>query len=159
MACIAELSIAENLLLGSLGQYRRFGFLDRARMTRAAGDMMREFDVRAENPDVPMASLSGGNQQKAVLARELSRQPLTFLLAAQPTRGLDIGAVEGIFSRIRAAAQRGLGVLLISSDLNELIAMSDRVAVLYRGRIVGEMDASPGNREVIGAMMSGHAHA
>ena len=159
VACIPEMSIAENLCLGSTGSFTRFGLLNRGRMNKAMGTLMREFDVRASHPDAPMASLSGGNQQKAVLARELSLSPLKFLLAAQPTRGLDVGAVGAVYGRIRAARDRGLGVLLISSELSELIAVSDRVAVMYRGRIVGEMAAVPANREAIGAMMSGHAHA
>jgi simple sugar transport system ATP-binding protein len=159
VACVSELSIAENLCLGATKRFSRFGLLDRAAMGKAAGALMREFDVRASNPDAPMSSLSGGNQQKAVLARELSLSPLKFLLAAQPTRGLDVSAVEAVYSRIQAARDRGLGVLLISSELSELIAVSDRVAVMYRGRIVGEMAATAANREAIGAMMSGHSHA
>ncbi|GAB3625915.1 ABC transporter ATP-binding protein [Pandoraea terrae] len=158
VACIGELSISENLFLGATHRYSRWGLLDRARMARDARALMQAFDVRADSPDVPMGRLSGGNQQKAVLARELTREPLTFLLAAQPTRGLDVGAVEAVFRRICSARDAGLGVLLISSDLNELIAVSDRVVVLYRGRVVGEMPATPGNRETIGAMMSGHGH-
>lgn len=158
VACISELSVAENLFLASLEKFSRFGLLDREKMAKRAASMMTEFDVRATSPNAPMSSLSGGNQQKAVLARELSLDPLIFLLAAQPTRGLDVGAVEAVFNRIRTAASNGLGVLLISSDLNELIAVSDRVAVMYRGAIVGELPADPANREKIGAMMSGHLH-
>jgi simple sugar transport system ATP-binding protein len=158
VACVCELSIAENLCLGATERYSRFGLLDRTAMSKAAGALMREFDVRATDPDAPMSSLSGGNQQKAVLARELTLSPLKFLLAAQPTRGLDVSAVEAVYSRIQAARDRGLGVLLISSELSELIAVSDRVAVMYRGQIVGEMAAAAANREAIGAMMSGHSH-
>ncbi|MBS0447785.1 MAG: ABC transporter ATP-binding protein [Proteobacteria bacterium] len=159
VAVVNDLGIAENLCLHQTRKYTRFGLLDRGAMSRATSALMREFDVRAPGPDVPMASLSGGNQQKAVLARELSLDPLKFLLAAQPTRGLDVGAVEAVYSRIQAARDRGLGVLLISSELSELLAVSDRVVVMYRGRIVGEMAADPANREAIGAMMSGHVHA
>ena len=157
VAIVPELSVAENLLLGRLDRFSRFGLLNRAAMNEAAAALMRKFDVRCESPDLPISSLSGGNQQKAVLARELAVDRLTFLLAAQPTRGLDVGAVEAIYGYIRAARDQGLGVLLISSELDELIAVSDRVVVLYRGRIVGEMAADQGNREAIGAMMSGHA--
>ncbi|MDE2285259.1 MAG: ABC transporter ATP-binding protein [Hyphomicrobiales bacterium] len=156
VAIASELSVAENLLLGRLDRFSRFGILNRRAMREAAAGLMRKFDVRCESPDLPMSSLSGGNQQKAVLARELSLDHLTFLLAAQPTRGLDVGAVEAVYSHIRAARDQGLGVLLISSELDELIAVSDRVVVLYRGRIVGEMPGNPANREAIGAMMSGH---
>jgi simple sugar transport system ATP-binding protein len=120
--------------------------------------MMREFDVRASSSDVPMSGLSGGNQQKAVLARELSLDPLLFLLAAQPTRGLDVGAIEAVYGRIRAARDTGLGVLLISSELEELMAVSDRIVVIYRGKLVGELKAGSFSREAIGSMMSGHEH-
>jgi len=157
VAVVSELSIAENMFLGATRRFSRFGLLDRAAMKKEATALMREFDVRASNADAPMSSLSGGNQQKAVLARELTLSPLKLLLAAQPTRGLDVSAVEAVYSRIQAARDRGLGVLLISSELNELIAVSDRVAVMYRGRIVGEMAATAANREAIGSMMSGHA--
>ncbi|MBS0451264.1 MAG: ABC transporter ATP-binding protein [Proteobacteria bacterium] len=157
VAVVSELSIAENMFLGATRRFSRFGLLDRAAMKKEATALMREFDVRASNADAPMSSLSGGNQQKAVLARELTLSPLKLLLAAQPTRGLDVSAVEAVYSRIQAARDKGLGVLLISSELNELIAVSDRVAVIYRGRIVGEMEATASNREAIGSMMSGHA--
>jgi len=159
VACIAELSVGENMCLGETAKFSRFGLLDRPKMNAAMADLMSEFDVRAAGPQLPMSSLSGGNQQKAVLARELSRPGLKFLLASQPTRGLDVGAVQAVYNRIQAARDRGVGVLLISSELNELIAVADRVAVMYRGRIVGEMAATARNREAIGAMMSGHAHA
>ncbi len=159
VACISELTIAENLCLGQTKRYTRFGLLNRSAMSHDAAALMHEFDVRASSPDAPMSSLSGGNQQKAVLARELSLEPLRFLLAAQPTRGLDVSAVEAVYSRIQAARDRGLGVLLISSELNELIAVSDRVAVIYRGRIVGEMAGNVANRAAIGAMMSGRENA
>ncbi|MEH2613101.1 ABC transporter ATP-binding protein [Bradyrhizobium sp. AZCC 1693] len=158
VACIKELSVSENLFLGSIGKFSRFGLLDKPARRRAAETMMREFDVRASSADVSMASLSGGNQQKAVLARELSLDPLVFLLAAQPTRGLDVGAIEAVYNRIRAARDDGLGVLLISSELEELMAVSDRIAVIYRGKLVGELAAGSFSREAIGAMMSGHAH-
>lgn len=159
VACIPGMSVAENLHLGQAKRFTRWGLLDREAMREASAGLMREFDVRAAGPDAPMSSLSGGNQQKAVLARELSLQPLKFLLAAQPTRGLDVGAVQAVYERIQQARDRGLGVLLISSELSELLAVSDRIAVMYRGRIVGELPATAANREAIGAMMSGNSHA
>jgi simple sugar transport system ATP-binding protein len=118
---------------------------------------MQTFDVRAADPWLPFTSLSGGNQQKAVLARELTLDKLSFLLAAQPTRGLDVGAVEAVYGHIRRACERGVGVLLISSELDELLAVASRIAVIYRGRIVGEMAAHASNRDAIGSLMSGHA--
>ena len=158
VACIKELSLAENLFLGSINKFSRFGLLDKSARRKAAETMMREFDVRASSSDVPMSGLSGGNQQKAVLARELSLDPLLFLLAAQPTRGLDVGAIEAVYGRIRAARDTGLGVLLISSELEELMAVSDRIVVIYRGKLVGELKAGSFSREAIGSMMSGHEH-
>jgi ABC-type uncharacterized transport system ATPase subunit len=157
VACIGEMSVAENLFLGRLTRFTRFGLLRRRALSAAAAELMRRFDVRGGAPDAPIGQLSGGNQQKTVLARELSLEPLVFLLAAQPTRGLDVGAVAAVYGHIRAARDRGAGILLISSELDELLTVADRVLVIYRGRIIGEMAAEPGNREAIGALMSGHA--
>jgi simple sugar transport system ATP-binding protein len=156
VGCITAMSLAENLMLPRLDDFRRFGLLDRAALRRAALALMQRFDVRAAGPDIAFGGLSGGNQQKAVLGRELSTEGLVFLLAAQPTRGLDVGAVESVYGRIRAACAEGVGVLLISSELDELLSVADRVVVLYRGRIMGHCRADPGNRERVGAMMAGH---
>jgi simple sugar transport system ATP-binding protein len=160
VGCVLGMSVTENLLIGRLPHYRtwgRWGLLDRAAMRRDALDLMQRYDVRAAGPDALFSGLSGGNQQKAVLARELTIEPLTFLLAAQPTRGLDVGAVEAVYGHIRAACARGVGVLLISSELDELIRVADRVVVLYRGRVMGECPAEPAQRERIGAWMAGQA--
>jgi simple sugar transport system ATP-binding protein len=154
--CHLGLSVAENLYLGSLERFTRFGWLDRARMHEAAAAVLQEFQVRGAARD-PMGSLSGGNQQKVVLARELGLQGLTFLLAAQPTRGLDVGAVEAVYAQIRRARERGAGVLLISSELEELLSVSDRVLVVYRGRIVGERAGGLGQHEAVGRLMSGQS--
>ena len=156
-ACVAEMSVAENLLLNRLGRYRRFGLLDRKAMRRDALELMRRYDVRAAGPDAAFASLSGGNQQKAVLARELTTEPLRFLLAAQPTRGLDVGAVEAVYGHVLAACAKGVGVLLISSEIDDLLRLAHRVVVLYRGRIMGECRADPAERGRIGAWMAGVA--
>ncbi len=157
VGAVVEMSVAENLCLQNLAQYTRFGLVRRGAMTAAAKDLIARYDVRGAGPETRFASLSGGNQQKVVLARELTLDPLVLLVAAQPTRGLDVGAVETVYGHIRSACGRGAGVLLISSELDELIAVSDRIAVIYRGRIVGEMPATQKNREAIGALMSGHA--
>ena len=155
MACVTAMSVAENMFLNKLDRFTRFGLLQRGALNGAAQQQMREFDVRAAGPEVAFAGLSGGNQQKAVLARELTLDPLVALVAAQPTRGLDVSAVEAVYRQIRAAARRGVGVLLISSELDELIAVADRIAVLYRGRLVGERPAEMSERGAIGALMSG----
>jgi general nucleoside transport system ATP-binding protein len=156
VGCITDMSVAENIFLNRIGRFARRSFIDFEALRRQAAEMMVRFDVRAAGPDAPFSSLSGGNQQKAVVARELTIDNLVFLLAAQPTRGLDVGAVEAIYKHIGAARAAGAGVLLISSELDELIAVADRVVVLYRGQIMGERIARPREREAIGAMMSGH---
>lgn len=154
--CITAMSVAENILINRLGDYRRWGLLDRAALRRDARELMRKYDVRAAGPDVAFGGLSGGNQQKAVLARELTTPGLRFLLAAQPTRGLDVGAVEAVYGHIVDACQNGVGVLLISSELDELLRVAHRILVLYRGRIMGQCEANPSQRERIGAWMAGH---
>jgi simple sugar transport system ATP-binding protein len=159
VGCHLGLSVTENLLLGDLSKYRRFGLLRRERMAEDAQKIMDAYDVRAPGPGASMSSLSGGNQQKVVLARELTLDPLVFLLAAQPTRGLDVGAVESVYTEIRKACDRGAGVLLVSSELDELLAVADRVLVIYRGRIVGELPARPEHKDAVGTLMSGQAPA
>ena len=116
---------------------------------------MQRFDVRSRGPGAVFSSLSGGNQQKAVLAREITLPNLTCLVAAQPTRGLDVGAVAAVYSHIRAACDRGVAVLLVSSELDELLTMADRIVVLYRGRIMGSWSPIPSAAKQIGAMMAG----
>ncbi|CAN5135193.1 ABC transporter ATP-binding protein [soil metagenome] len=155
--CVTAMSVAENLMLNRLDRYSRRGLLDRAALRRDAVALMERYDVRAASPDVAFGGLSGGNQQKAVLARELTTEGLCFLLAAQPTRGLDVGAVEAVYGHIVAACERGVGVLLISSELDELLQVADRIVVLYRGRIMGECEANATQRDRIGAWMAGHA--
>jgi simple sugar transport system ATP-binding protein len=156
IGCIASMPLAENMYLNRLGRFQRFGLMQRRQLADAAAALMTEFDVRADGPGAPFSSLSGGNQQKAVLARELTTDRLQFLLAAQPTRGLDIGAVEAVYKAIRKACTSGVGVLLISSELDELLAVAHRIVVLYRGRIIGERPAHPRYRDEIGALMAGH---
>jgi simple sugar transport system ATP-binding protein len=155
VGCVTGLSLSENMFLNQFYRFTRYGLLDRASMRAAGQDLMRRFDVRAASVDVAFSALSGGNQQKAVLARELSVENLSLLLAAQPTRGLDVGAVEAVYAQIRAVRDRGVGVLLISSELDELLNIADRIVVLYRGRIMGVCPAHHDQREHIGALMAG----
>jgi len=157
VGCIVEMSVAENMFLNRLEDFTSQGFLRHRALVAAARELMTRFDVRAAGPEVAFSALSGGNQQKAVLAREITLPKLLFLLAAQPTRGLDVGAVAAVYNHIRAACRRGAAVLLISSELDELIAVADRIVVLYRGRIMGNCGADPSERERIGAMMAGQA--
>ncbi|KAF0845499.1 ABC transporter ATP-binding protein [Nocardia caishijiensis] len=155
---VADMTLAENLFLGRLARFRRFGLLDRQAMRRAAQAELDRFDVRAAGPSVPMGSLSGGNQQKVVLARELSTPHLRCLVAAQPTRGLDIGAVDFVLTRLRRAAADGCGVLVVSSEVPELLALCDRVFVAYRGALTGPVDtAAPAAAQRISELMMGVA--
>ncbi|MFD8797131.1 ABC transporter ATP-binding protein [Streptomyces atroolivaceus] len=155
--CVPQLRVADNLFLGRLDRFRRHGvLLDRRAMDRAADSVLTGHGIRADGPGALMSSLSGGNQQKVVLARELALDPLICLAAAQPTRGLDIGAVGAVHSRIRDAAAAGTGVLVVSSELSELLVLCDRITVAYRGKLLGPVDpAEPDARERIGALMLG----
>ncbi|WP_245438984.1 hypothetical protein [Bradyrhizobium sp. SK17] len=149
------MSVAENIYLNRIDEFTRFGFLRRGALEREAAALMQRFDVRARGPASLFSSLSGGNQQKAVLAREITLPNLSCLVAAQPTRGLDVGAVAAVYSHIREACGRGIAVLLVSSELDELLTVADRIVVLYRGRIMGSCPADPARKEAIGAMMAG----
>jgi simple sugar transport system ATP-binding protein len=153
---VLEFSLAENLVLHDYAKapYAKHGLLSPKRIVEAARGLLREFDVRGGTPQTRASALSGGNQQKVVVAREVSRDPKV-LLAAQPTRGLDIGAVGAVYDRIRQARDVGVGVLLISSELDELIAVADRILVIFRGRIIGDQPADPSAREAIGRLMAG----
>lgn len=122
-----------------------------------ARKLIQEYDVRTPSPFVPASKLSGGNQQKVIVARELSRD-ITLLVASQPTRGLDVGSIEYIHKEIIIMRDRGVGVLLLSAELDEIMALSDRIAVMYRGQIVAFVDAKQATREQLGLLMAG-AHA
>jgi simple sugar transport system ATP-binding protein len=153
--CVLEMTVAENLVLDAPHALARHGLLDRRAMRDRAKRLIDEFDVQTTSPDAPMSSLSGGNQQRVVLARELSRQPKV-LVAVQPTRGLDVGAIEYMGQRLRAAADAGVGVLLMSSELEEILSLSDRIVVLHRGRIIGEMTRHEVDLQRLGLLMGGH---
>jgi simple sugar transport system ATP-binding protein len=155
VGAITAMSLVDNLFLNRERIPTRLGLMRGAAMRKTALSMMETYDIRAAGPSVAFGSLSGGNQQKAVLARELTTPNLKVLLTAQPTRGLDVGAVEAVYGLIRAACARGVAVLLISSELDEILAVADRVLVLYRGRVVGECPAEPGQRKRIGTLMAG----
>jgi simple sugar transport system ATP-binding protein len=130
--------------------------LDQHAMRTSAEELIAEFEISCSGPDAPLLSLSGGNQQRCVLARELSQRPKV-LVAAQPTRGLDVGAIEYMTDRIRRAAESGVGVLLISSELEEILDLSHRIVVISDGRIIGEMARERADLARIGALMGGHA--
>ena len=155
---VLDASVAENLALGRPDITGRF-VIDRARVATFARERIGELDIRPPDPAAFARSLSGGNQQKIVIARELSRPSLTCVLAAQPTRGVDLGAVARIHERLRAAVAAGAGVLVISADLDELLVLCHRVVVLLRGKIVGESAGAElntaGARERLGSLMTG----
>ncbi len=138
LAGILSMSVAENLALTTIGEVSRCGILSRRRLKDNARALVHEFGIVTSSLDAPLWSLSGGNQQRVVLARELSRSP-TILVAGQPTQGLDVGAMQDVWKRLRKAAQAGCAVLLVSTDLDEVLALSDRIVVLQRGRIAGAM--------------------
>jgi ABC-type uncharacterized transport system ATPase subunit len=152
---VADLSITENLVLDLVGQrpYSSFGGLRVGFLRENADSRVAEFDVRTTSIDRAVGTLSGGNQQKVVLARELSRE-LTLLVASQPTRGLDVGSIEFVHKRIVAERDRGAGVLIVSTELDEVLALADRIAVMCGGTLVGVVDAGE-DRDVLGLMMAG----
>jgi simple sugar transport system ATP-binding protein len=154
--CALDMTVAENIALGSLGALARRGVVSRRRVRGLAERLIDEFDISVGSLDQTMRTLSGGNQQKIVLARELSAGPRVLVLA-QPTRGLDIGALEYVYQRVHDAAATGVAVVLISTDLTEILRLSDRIAVLYRGRVQGEMPRSEADSERIGLLMGGMA--
>ena len=117
--------------------------------------MIEDFDIRGVRSGLPIKLLSGGNLQKALIAREVT-QDHQVLIARSPTRGLDVGATASVRDQILAERDRGIAVLLISEDLDELLALSDRLLVIYEGRIVGEMPATEATAEQLGLLMSGH---
>jgi simple sugar transport system ATP-binding protein len=153
---IPAFTVAENLVLKSYDRppYARATGLDLGAVRASAARAMREFDIRAPGPDVAVATLSGGNQQKVILARELGLDS-RFVLAVQPTRGLDIGATDYVHRRLLEARGRGAAILLISTDLEEILALSDRILVLYEGQTMGEVRREAATAEALGLMMAG----
>ncbi|HCK66668.1 MAG TPA: heme ABC transporter ATP-binding protein, partial [Anaerolineae bacterium] len=116
--------------------------------------LVKQFDVRTPNIYVNAGTLSGGNQQKVIVAREFSR-PIELLIASQPTRGLDVGSIEYIHKQIIKKRDEGTGVLVVSSELDEILALSDRIAVMYKGQIMDVLDAKKATKEDLGLLMAG----
>lgn len=152
--CVLGMSVAENLVFDDLGSVSRRGVLSPARITAKARELIERFEIKTPSPGAPMGSLSGGNQQRVVLARAITREPKV-LVACQPTHGLDVGAVEYMTEQLRQAARRGVAILLVSTELEEILAVSDRVAVIHRGRIMGVLPRHEADLEAIGLMMGG----
>ena len=153
---VLPFSLAENL---ALREYRRaplsrFGWLSPKRMDQQAEPLLEQYDVRGGEPGTLASSLSGGNQQKVVIARELAEEPQV-TIAAQPTRGLDVGAIEFVHRRLLEQRDEGRGVLLVSLELEEIRSLSDRVLVIYEGRIVAELSPDASDEELGVAMLGG----
>jgi ABC-type uncharacterized transport system ATPase subunit len=153
---VLEFDLAENIILGDHRRlpFAKAGFTRPGAIRETARARISDYDVRTPSEDVLAGNLSGGNQQKLVLARELGRDP-ELLIAAQPTRGLDVGAIEFVHQRILAARDAGKAVLLVSLELEEVLSLSDRILVLFEGRIVGEFEAGTVDAETLGVLMTG----
>jgi simple sugar transport system ATP-binding protein len=153
---VKGMTVAENYILNSyhLPPFSKNGVLNRKEIAAAAEKAVRDYDVRTPSIDTDIASLSGGNQQKVIVAREFSRG-VKLVIAAQPTRGLDVGSIEYIHRRIVEQRDAGAAVLIVSTELDEVLALGDRVAVMYEGRIVGILDAKDATRERVGLLMGG----
>ena len=150
-----EFSIAENIALHDFRRPpdSRFGWLFPGRLLERAAKLIKSYDVRGGRPADAAGGLSGGNQQKVVLAREIDRNPRV-LIAAQPTRGLDVGAIEFVHRRLVEERDEGRGILLVSLELEEILSLSDRILVIYEGEIVGEFPPDT-TEEELGVAMTG----
>lgn len=153
---VLSYTVADNMVLCSyyLAPFAKYSVIQQDQVDANARKLIKEFDVRTPSPYVPTSKLSGGNQQKVIVARELSR-PIKLLIANQPTRGLDVGSIEYIHHEIITMRDRAVGVLLVSAELDEIMALSDRIAVMYRGEIVTVVDAKKATREQLGLWMAG----
>ncbi|MFE6736767.1 ABC transporter ATP-binding protein [Microbacterium sp. NPDC057650] len=156
---VGTFSVAENLMLdrSSAPEFVTAGTISRSRLDTFARDRITEYDIRTQGPQTPAGALSGGNQQKVVIARELSRE-LTLLIASQPTRGVDVGSIEFIHKRIVETRDSGVPVVVVSTELDEVAALADKVAVMYRGQIMDIVPAST-PRDVLGLLMAGEKDA
>ncbi len=153
---VSSYPLTTNLVLSTFDRapFTKNGLLNDAEIEKNARTLIKEFDVRTPNEFVPIGKLSGGNQQKAVVAREFSR-PMKLLVASQPTRGVDVGSIEFIHKRIVEARDKGAAVLLISAELDEIMSLSDRILVMFKGKIVGERETAKTTREDVGLLMMG----
>lgn len=153
---LQDFSVAENMVLERFEDepFTRMGWLDWKQIFREAKELVAGFDVRTPSVHTLAGKLSGGNTQKMILARELARKPMV-LLAAQPTRGMDISAIEFVHTRLVEQRDAGTAILLFSTELDEILTLSDRIAVMYAGRIVGLLNAADVNINQLGLLMGG----
>jgi simple sugar transport system ATP-binding protein len=149
-------SVADNLVMNTYYQppFSKGPVLQQKVILETANRLVKEFDIRTPNASVEAGSLSGGNQQKVIVAREFSR-PIKFLVASQPTRGLDVGSIEYIHKRIVQKRDEGCAVLLVSTELDEVMGLADRIAVMYRGKIIAILPARGATKEGVGLLMAG----
>jgi simple sugar transport system ATP-binding protein len=156
---VLDFTVAQNMVLGI--HYRKpfvrhlgLDVINYGPIREKAERLLKEFDIRPPDQENPAGNLSGGNQQKVIVAREFDQNP-KLLIAAQPTRGIDVGSIEFIHQRLLQARNNGKAVLLISADLEEILSISDRIAVMYEGQIVGMLDPEEATEERLGLMMTG----
>ena len=149
-------SVAQDLVLNTYYQrpFSRFGTINEAAINQQAEQLVEKFDVRTPSVFTSGGSLSGGNQQKMVVAREFSR-PIKLLIASQPTRGIDVGSIEFIHNQIVAKRDEGIAVLVVSSELDEIMALSDRIVVMFKGEGIGIVPRAEATREGLGLLMAG----
>ena len=155
-SAVHQLPVVENLVLDQLGSFTKWGQLNRRSMSSRCEDAIKQFEIKATSEQA-LGTLSGGNMQKVLLARLFGRSPKVAVVS-QPTRGLDVASTWYVRSLISAARDKGTGVVLVSEDLDEVLELSDRVAVMYRGKIVAIVDAADATRERIGELMAGVAN-
>jgi len=153
---LMDLSVEENMILEghASAEFQAYGLMKSKQIHQYADELIRTYSIATAGRDAVTKSLSGGNLQKVMLARELAGDPAV-VIASQPTRGLDVGAMEYIHRRLLQERERGAGILLISEDLDEVFFLSDRIAVIYEGKIMGETIGKNASREQIGLWMSG----
>jgi simple sugar transport system ATP-binding protein len=153
---VIDVSLGENFILETSGKepVSKHGILNFNNIRNTSKQLIKDYDIRCISVDQTAATLSGGNQQKLVLAREFSRMP-KFIIAMQPSRGLDVGATEFVHEKLLEQRENGNGILLISTELDEIFELSDRISVIYEGKILATLSREVANRERIGLLMTG----
>ena len=157
---VLSATISDNLVLNTyyLNPFASGVFIQEDAVLKNAEKILDNSDIRTHSPLLPVGSLSGGNQQKVIVGREFSR-PINFLVASQPTRGLDVGSIEYIHNRLLEKRDDGVAILLVSTELDEVLKLSDRIAVMFNGEIIAIVDAEGAAKEQIGLLMAGVVEA
>jgi len=157
---VADFTVEENLIIKTFDNppFTRRGILQWSKIEERASTLIQDYDIRTPHPAIPLRHLSGGNQQRVVVARELSGKP-ALVVASQGTRGLDVGAIESVHKVLLRERNRGAAVLFISAELPEVLALSDRIIVMFEGQIMGELDGESADVDLIGELMMGHREA